>query len=184
MISSRRDVIRWGLLGLGGVSIGCFDGALELANHSGQAFAKIDPPNSLVSEPWTRMVGLVVLESWSTEDKIKGFRRLLADAPDGGPAFAQHIRAQHQNDLAQSRVRRVDGWLLSDTEATFYAYVADGDDSPIVVPKTEPKSATKKKARSGKKAKKKAMPKQKVKVPKARIRKIAPSKKASSKSAK
>ena len=101
-----------------------------------------------------------------------------------GYTFAQHVRAQHQTDLAQSRVCKVDGWVLSETEATFYAYVADDDDSPIVVPKNDSKSAAKKKARSDKEVKKKAVPRQETKVLKARKRKGSRSKKAGSKSAK
>ena len=125
MDMNRREIVRWGLIGLSSSVLGCFGS--DSSNRDKSVSARLPartPPVELVAPSSTNAVGKVVLGNWSSKEREQAFSQMLRGAPQSGPKFAKHLRDQHQKDLGAGRVLRVDGWLLSKTEATFYAYVA------------------------------------------------------------
>ena len=119
---SRRDIIRWGLAGLGAMSLGCFEGAGDTVDQV--KVPDVTPPETLLAPKSTRLLGKAVLETMTASERNQAFANLLNESPTDGAAFAAYIRDRHRRDLAEGLFRKVDGWLLSATEAVFYAYVA------------------------------------------------------------
>ncbi|MEZ4463561.1 MAG: hypothetical protein R3F60_12535 [bacterium] len=67
--------------------------------------------------------------AWLDQSGVMADARALADslgagAPAEPAAFEAWVRARHQADLAAGRTARVDGWLLSLTEARLYGLYA------------------------------------------------------------
>ena len=182
MKGTRRDIIRWGLLGLGSLAVGCFEDTSSsiLKGSNGEPLVKIKPPTELVDNPWTARVGQALLDNMSEKEKDNSFRALLDAAPTAGPAFAKFVRQRHRADLTAGRVQRVDGWLLSQTEAYFYAYVADSDPKAIDVPVPPPRKVSKPKRLPNKSGAKKTKGRREKKKSK-KVRSIPRKKKTSGK---
>ena len=122
---NRREIIKWGLLGLSSAAMGCLGGDSSSQKQLSASVPLRTPPAQLVAQASTKAVGKVVLGDWSPKERDQAFSQLLSDAPENGSEFAKYLRNKHDKDLTKGRVQRVDGWLLSKTEATFYAYVAN-----------------------------------------------------------
>ena len=122
---NRREIVQWGLVGLSAAATGCFAGDSPSQKSMSASVPLRTPPTELVAQASTQAVGKAVLRNWSPNERDQAFGKLFSGAPESGPEFAKYLRAQHQKDLTEGRVERVDGWLLSQTESSFYAYVAN-----------------------------------------------------------
>lgn len=90
-----------------------------------------DPPAPLPLAPRphleaARLVGRTWLDEGGEPHDLKALSARLLDGFVGTDpaAFTVHLQAHHQADLASGRTARVGGWLLSQTEAWLYGWLA------------------------------------------------------------
>jgi hypothetical protein len=114
---SRREVLGLGLLALGGFAAGC-----------GPAPAPFEVPPGCPEEAadaWegARRLGEALLADGLPESDARALEATLDGALDD-PSVLDALGELHQEDLSAGRTVRADGWLLSRTEARWYALVA------------------------------------------------------------
>lgn len=122
---NRRELLRLGLLAFAGGALGC-------APPEDVAGIDLGPPSPGcdvdAGDPWEaarRLGARLLADGGVTEAEASTLPDELPDAPDAEAGLAE-LRLRHADDLDADDVVTVDGWLLSRTEARFYAWVALG----------------------------------------------------------
>lgn len=111
----RREMLWLGLASLAAAACGGRAAPPELALPVRRHLAEA----RLVGEGW-----LGTLSPRPTAEELARELAEGAEAPEDAEAFARHLRRRHRDDLLAGRTERVQGWLLSRTEAALYALLA------------------------------------------------------------
>lgn len=110
----RRELLWLGLASLAAMACGVRRAPLDLA---------VLPARRYLAD--ARSVGEAWLSAVAPRPSAEALANELSDgAPRGLEVFAAHLRRRHEGDLATGRTERVDGWLLSRTEAVLYGLLA------------------------------------------------------------
>lgn len=109
----RRELVRLGVAALAVAAWGCRrpEPRLPLPGRRHLADAR------RVGEAW-----LSAITPRPDADALAG--ELGEGAPSDPEGFARHLERRHEEDLAAGRTERVEGWLLSRTEAALYGLLA------------------------------------------------------------
>ncbi len=121
---NRRELLRLGLLAFAGGVLGCAPADAEPLDLGPSS------PGCDVSggDPWeaARRLGERLLADGRIDpEEAAALPDELPAAPDAEVALAE-LRLRHDEDLRAGDFVTVDGWLLSRTEARFYAWTALG----------------------------------------------------------
>jgi hypothetical protein len=112
-VIDRRELIRLGVAAVAAVAWGCRRAATDLPLPERRHLAEAQR----VGEAW-----LSAISPRPDADALAD--ELVEGAPSDPEGFARHLRRRHEEDLAAGRTERVEGWLLSRTEAALYGLLA------------------------------------------------------------
>lgn len=112
----RRELLWLGLASLAATACGVRRAPLD-------PHALLLPARRHLAE--ARLVGEAWLAASSPRPSADALAAELSEvAPRALDAFADHLLRRHRADLAAGRTERVEGWLLSRTEAVLYGLLA------------------------------------------------------------